>query len=61
MPLGLFSTGHSTQLGAAVTPAQANHVLEPLHRSTWIFFFPLEEAGGTVNTKKHFLCPSVSR
>lgn len=60
MPLGLFSTGHSTELGAAVTPVQANHVLEPLHRSTQIFF-PLEEAGGTVNTKKHFFCPSVSR
>lgn len=25
------------------------------------FFFPLEEAGGTVNTKKRFFCPSVSR
>lgn len=40
MPLGLFSTGHSTELGAAVTPVQANHVLEPLHRSTQIFFSP---------------------
>lgn len=49
MPLGLFSIGHSTQLGAAVTPVQTNHMLEPLHINTWNFF-PLEQPVGTVDT-----------
>lgn len=58
MPQGVFSTGHSTQLGAAFTPGQANHVLEPLHINTGTFS-PLEQT--SVHQKKHLFCPSVCR